>query len=77
MISNKQPFDWVPTPELIASSNLTTFLRKVGEPRFEDLAARADADPAWLMQEVFEFCDFRFFKPYTQMLDTSRGIEWG
>jgi acetyl-CoA synthetase len=77
MSSNKQPFDWVPTPELIASSNLTAFLRKVGELWFEDLATRADADPVWLMQEVFEFCDFRFFKPYTQMLDTSRGIEWG
>jgi len=28
------------------------------------------------MQQVFEFCDFRFYKPYTQMLDMSRGIEW-
>jgi len=40
------------------------------------LAAHADADPAWLMQHVFEFCDFRFYKPYTQMLDMSRGLEW-
>ncbi|MDF1481406.1 AMP-binding protein [Extensimonas sp. H3M7-6] len=45
-------------------------------PDFDALAARADADPAWLMQQVFEFCDFRFYKPYTQMLDMSRGLEW-
>ena len=76
MNSTKQPFDWAPSPELMAQSNLTAFLHKVGESDFENLSARADADPAWLMQEVFEFCDFRFYQPYTQMLDTSRGIEW-
>lgn len=76
MNSNKQPFAWVPTPEMIASSQLTAFMSKVGESSFDALATRADADPAWLMQEVFEFCDFRFYKPYTQMLDMSRGLEW-
>lgn len=76
MHSNKQQFDWVPTPELIARSRLSAFIRKVGESSFDRLAARADADPAWLMREVFDFCDFRFYQPYRQMLDTSRGIEW-
>ena len=76
MNSNKQPFAWVPTPEDIASARLTAFIHKTGMPDFDTLAARADADPAWLMQQVFEFCDFRFYKPYTQMLDMSRGIEW-
>ena len=76
MNSTKQPFEWKPAPELMARSNLTAFLHKVGESSFENLSARADADPAWLMQEVFEFCDMRFYQPYTQMLDTSRGIEW-
>ncbi len=70
------PFDWTPTPELIAGSVLTAFLRQVGEESFESLGRRADADPAWLMEQVFEFCDFRFFKPYTQMLDVSRGQPW-
>ncbi|TAK72813.1 MAG: AMP-dependent synthetase [Betaproteobacteria bacterium] len=76
MASTKRPFNWVPTPDLIAQSNLTAFLHKVGESSFDSLSKRADADPAWLMREVFEFCDFRFYRPYTQMLDTSRGIEW-
>lgn len=69
-------FKWRPTPELIAGSVLTKFLKRVGEPDYEALVARADADPAWLMEQVFAFCDFRFYRPYTQMLDTSRGIEW-
>ena len=76
MNSTKQPFDWMPAPELMAQSNLTAFLHKVGESSFDSLSARADADPAWLMQEVFDFCDMRFYEPCTQMLDTSRGIEW-
>ena len=76
MNSTKRPFDWVPTPEIVANSNLTAFIRKTGEPDLAALSSRADADPAWLMQQVFEFCDFRFYTPPQQMLDTSRGIEW-
>ena len=70
------PFDWTPTPELIEGSVLSAFLRHVGEQSFESLSARADADPGWLMEQVFEFCDFRFYKPYTQMLDVSKGQPW-
>jgi acetyl-CoA synthetase len=76
MNSTERPFDWVPTPEIVANSNLSAFIRKTGEPDLAALQRRADADPAWLMQQVFEFCDFRFYKPPQQMLDTSRGIEW-
>ena len=76
MNSTKRPFDWVPTPEIVANSNLTAFIRKTGEADLAALSRRADADPAWLMQQVFEFCDFRFYTPPQQMLDTSRGIEW-
>jgi acetyl-CoA synthetase len=70
------PFDWTPTPELIESSVLTAFLKKVGEPDYESLCARADADPGWLMEQVFAFCDFRYYTPPTRMLDTSRGEPW-
>lgn len=76
MRTSHRPFSWVPPPELIETSRLTAFLRKVGEPDFERLGARAARDPAWLMQQVFEFCDMRFYQPYTQVVDTSRGIEW-
>jgi len=72
----KRPYDMLPSPEMMAQSNLSAFMRKTGESNLDALAAHADADPAWLMQNVLEFCDFRFYKPYTQILDTSRGIEW-
>ncbi|WP_221928756.1 AMP-binding protein [Tepidiphilus olei] len=69
-------FDWVPTPEWIEPSNLMAFMRRVSAPSFDELAQRADADPAWLMEEVFRFCDFRFYRPYARLLDLSEGIEW-
>lgn len=55
---------------------MTAFLCATGEVDFDTLARRADADPAWLMQEVFRFCDVRFYRPYDQMLDLSRGQPW-
>jgi len=76
MDSTKRPFDWAPTPDTIAQSNLSAFIRHTGEADLDALCRHADADPAWLMQQVFQFCDFRFYKPPQKMLDTSRGIEW-
>jgi len=76
MNSTKRPFDWTPSPATLAGSNLTAFIRRSGQSDLPSLQRRADADPAWLMEQVFGFCDFRFYKPYERMLDTSRGIEW-
>ncbi len=76
MNSTKRPFDWLPSPDTIAGSNLAAFMRHAGEHDLASLQRRADADPAWLMEQVFGFCNFRFYKPYERMLDTSRGIEW-
>ena len=70
-----QDFEWVPKPELIESSNLTAFIRKTGEPSLSALEIRAELDPSWLTAQVMEFCNFRFYRPYTQMLDTSNGME--
>lgn len=72
----KQPFDWEPSAAQVAGSNLTAFLKQTGAPDYEALLARADADPAWLMAQVFAFCDFRFYAPYTTLLDTRDGIAW-
>jgi acetyl-CoA synthetase len=67
---------WTPPPELVAQSNLTAFLRATGQQDYDDLASKAEADPAWLMEEVFRFCDVRFYRRYDTMLDVSRGQPW-
>ncbi|WP_418319904.1 AMP-binding protein [Piscinibacter sakaiensis] len=76
MNSTKRSFDLLASPELVAQSNLSAFMLQCGESDLQALSRRADDDPAWLMQQVFQFCDFRFYKTPQQMLDTSRGIEW-
>lgn len=72
MNSTKRPFDRVPTPEIVANSNRSAFIRKTGEPGLAAPSRRADAVPAWLIQQVFECCDFRFYTPPQLMLDTCR-----
>ena len=67
---------WTPPSELVERSNLTAFLRATGQPDYDALAAKAEADPAWLMEEVFDFCDVRFYRRHDRMLDLSRGHPW-
>lgn len=69
-------YAWVPPTELVEHSNLTAFLRVTGQPDYDTLAAKADADPAWLMEEVFRFCGVRFYRRYDRMLDLGRGQPW-
>jgi len=67
---------WTPPAELVEKSNLSAFLRATGQPDYDALAAKADADPAWLVQEVFGFCDVRFYRRFDKVLDLSRGQPW-
>jgi acetyl-CoA synthetase len=75
-MTEETSYIWVPPPELVAASNLTAFLRATGQVDYDQLAARAEADPAWLMEEVFRFCDVRFYRRYDRMQDVSRGEPW-
>lgn len=75
-MSDANHYVWEPSPDLVAQSNLTAFLRATGHANYDSLAAAAETDPAWLMEQVFKFCDVHFYKPYDKMLDTSRGEPW-
>ena len=75
-MTEETSYIWTPPAELVANSNLTAFLRATGQADYDGLAARAEADPAWLMEEVFRFCDVRFYRRYDKMLDVSRGEPW-
>ena len=60
----------------LRSSNLTAFLHADRRARITiALAAKAEADPAWLMEEVFRFCDVKFYRRYdtdARRLDAAR-----
>ncbi len=68
-------FVWQPTPEVRERTAITAFLRAHGLVDYAALCMRADADPAWLWDAVLQFFDVRFHRPYTKILDLSRGIE--
>src|SRR5262245_31324242 len=69
-------FKWSPTPEIIADTNLTAFLRQNDLADFDSMFARAERDPAWFWQAVLEWAEIRFFKPYEAIVDQSRGLAW-
>ena len=75
-MNDTSQYAWTPPSDLISNSNLTAFLRATGERNYDDLAVKAEADPAWLMEQVFRFCDVRFYRPYDTMLDLTHGHPW-
>ncbi len=67
---------WTPTPEVAAASNVGRFMTEHGFSDFEALRARSVEDPAWFWDAFVRFAGIEFTTPYTQVVDTSRGIEW-
>ena len=46
-MNDTAPYIWTPPSDLVAASNLTAFLRATGHKDYDDLASKAEADPAW------------------------------
>jgi acetyl-CoA synthetase len=67
---------WRPTAELIAHSNLQHFMDRHGIATLEELQRRSTTDLEWFWKAVIETLDIRFDKPYSRLLDLSRGIQW-
>src|SRR5467141_3522729 len=81
-MNNETQFDfggeiaWRPSPELIAQSNLTRFMRAHDLPSLEQLQQRSTIDLDWFWNAVLKDLDIRFRQPYSRVLDLSRGIAW-
>jgi acetyl-CoA synthetase len=67
---------WRPTPELIAQSRLKQFMDQYELATFDDLLRNSTTDLEWFWDAVLKFLDIQFYKPYSQVVDLSRGIEW-
>jgi acetyl-CoA synthetase len=67
---------WTPTPEVAAASNVGRFMAEHGFSDFEALRTRSVEDPAWFWDAFVRFAGIEFTTRYTQVVDTSRGIEW-
>ena len=69
------PIVWEPSREHIEKARLTAFMRQLEITSFNELIVRSTEDVAWFTEAVLDFLDIQFSKPYSQVLDLSRGIE--
>jgi acetyl-CoA synthetase len=67
---------WRPTPAHIAHSNLKRFMDQHGIASYQDLLQRSTTDIAWFWQAVLQDLKIEFYKPYSQIVDLSKGIAW-
>jgi acetyl-CoA synthetase len=71
-----QPVIWHPDPALQQQSNLQRFMNRHGIGDYASLEARAVADVAWFWDAVMEDMGIEFYRPYSQILDMSAGMEF-
>lgn len=69
-------FVWEPTPEYVERAHLTRFMGQHQINDFNELMHRSTQDVAWFTDALLRYLDIRFYQPYTQVLDLSRGIAW-
>ena len=67
---------WSPTEEYVKRANVTRFMRVHGIATYDDLVRRSVEDVSWFWDAVVRDLDIEFLEPYSDVLDTSRGVEW-
>ena len=70
-----QPIAWTPTPEVIERAQLTKFMKQIGVTTWDELYEFSIRDVEKFTEEVLKFLDIKFDPPYSQLLDTSDGVE--
>jgi acetyl-CoA synthetase len=70
-------YAWEPDAALSRASNAAQFMRVLGVERWEDLVRCGDEEPERFHRALLDHFGFRFFRPYTSVLDESRGPAWG
>lgn len=74
--SLSEPVAWYPTDEYLKKSRLLRFMQRHGISEYTSLLERAAGDPSWFWDAVSQDLDLVWQKPYSQVMDTSRGIPW-
>jgi acetyl-CoA synthetase len=67
---------WRPDPETARRSRIGRFMAAHGIASLEALQRRSVADPEWYWDAVCRDLGIRWTRPYTGVLDDSRGIAW-
>jgi len=64
-----------PPEDIRATSTLKRFLTTCGAASYEDLVARANAEPDWFWSQILDHAGIRFQRPYDVLRDISDGPE--
>jgi acetyl-CoA synthetase len=67
---------WRPTKEHMERSRIARFMRAHGVATLAELQRRSVDDPEWYWDAVSKDLALRWLRPYTRVLDSSRGIAW-
>ena len=67
---------WQPSKEQIENSKLTKFIQHCKLSNYDELEKKSFSDPGWLWDNVIKFSDLKFYKPYSKILDESKGTPW-
>jgi acetyl-CoA synthetase len=67
---------WRPTREFAERSRIARFMRAQKIDSLAELQRRSVADPEWYWDAVVRDLGVRFSRPYTRVLDSSRGVQW-
>ena len=68
-------YTWTPTEDYVDNANVTWLARGHGIGSLAELRKRAVDDVAWYWDAVVRDLGLPFRQPYSEVLDTSRGIE--
>lgn len=69
-------YTWVPTDDYVENANVTRLARTHGADSLAELRARSVEDIGWYWDAVVRDLGLPFRKPYSQVVDLSRGAEW-
>ncbi len=66
---------WKPTGEYL-KCRAADFITKHGLKDWQHLVSKSCEDTNWFWKEAIDFMGFKWTKPYTQLMDDSKGFAW-
>ena len=67
---------WRPDEATVEHANVTRLMRRAGVADYAELHRRSIEEPEWFWPLVVEDVGVEFARPWSQVLDRSRGPEW-
>lgn len=69
-------FVWHPSDAFKRASNWAAFIAAENLADYPMLERKAAQDPEWFWDALIRFLGVQFVKPYSRVLDSSKGIQW-